>query len=281
MKIRENLFNLMYTDQKDLWFRNNDATKLLVLLHGMYSTPSTFEDFAIQWSKSHPDWDVYCPALPAGCKDISVLKQLGPWTWDESLAVAQKKLDDASKAYKSIVLGGHSQGGSLSLAIAPFQNNLKALIIIASPLKLGGDSMSFMDNLGVFLSTPLSFIIPKGIVRTPKNLAERANVEKFCDCEGWVFPLTISTFKKGLVGVCKNLHAIDIPLFISYCKQDKLVPFENAEQLSRGVSSKLIVAKHFDIPKEVEPYGIKHQLLNYSPTKQELVKELNQFLNHF
>ncbi|MGL5721871.1 MAG: alpha/beta hydrolase [Brevinema sp.] len=281
MKIRENLLSLKYTDQQDLWFKNAGATKLLVFLHGMYSTPSTFEDFATQWAQSHPDWDVYCPALPAGCKDVAVLKEIGPWTWDESLTVAKAKLDESRKTYKTVVLGGHSQGGSLALAIAPDRNDLEALIIVASPLKLGGNAMSLMDNLGIMLASPLQMIIPKGMSRPVRNKVQRAPVEKFCDCEGWMFPLTISTFKKGLVRVRKRLSAISIPLFMSYCKQDGLVSFFNADLLSKGVSSKLVISKYFDVPHKQEPYGIKHQLLNYSPTRQELFDAINTFLNHF
>ena len=281
MKIRENLLNLAYTDQQDLWFKNKGATKLLVFLHGMYSTPSTFEDYAAQWAQSHPDWDIYCPALPAGCKDVSVLKKLGPWTWDESLTVAKAKLDEAAKGYQTIVLGGHSQGGSLSLAIAPHRSDLAALIIIASPLKLGGDAMSFMDNLGISLAGPLSVLVPKGISRPVSNKDKRATVEKFCDCEGWMFPLTISTFKKGLVDVRKHLEGIKVPLFMSYCKQDGLVSFFNADLLSRGISSKLVITKYFDIPNKQEPYGIKHQLLNYSSTRSELTDAINRFLKFF
>ncbi|MGL5721000.1 MAG: alpha/beta hydrolase, partial [Brevinema sp.] len=231
MKIRENLLNLKYTDQQDLWFKNEGATKLLVFLHGMYSTPSTFEDYATQWAQSHPDWDVYCPALPAGCKDIAVLKEIGPWTWDESLTVAKAKLDEARKGYKNLVLGGHSQGGCLSLAIAPDRSDLDALVIIASPLKLGGDAMSFKDNLGISLAGPLSILVPKGMSRPIRNKETRATVEKFCDCEGWMFPLTISTFKKGLAHVQKRLGEITVPLFMSYCKQDGLVSFSSADTL--------------------------------------------------
>lgn len=279
--IRDNLFALHYSDQQDLWFRKSGNKKLIVFLHGMYSTPSTFEDYAARWTQKNPEWDVYCPALPAGTKDTEILAQLGPWTWNESIAVAGEKFRKSAEGYDTVILGGHSQGGSLSLAIAPNFNFIKAVIIIASPLYLGGKTLSWDENFGIYIADLLCLLAPKGIYKAIGHTKRRQALEKHCDAEGLVFPLTISTFKKGLRQMRPRLKEITVPLFMSYCMQDTLVDFGNAERLAAEVGSKLVVRKVFDIPKKKEPYGRKHQLLNYTETREGLSSALDDFLSAF
>ncbi|SFB95226.1 Esterase/lipase [Brevinema andersonii] len=276
LKVRKNIDELHYAATKDMWYKKEGNKKLIICLHGMYSTPQTFVEFAEQFNGE--GWDVYLPALPASARTLEELEQIGPWTWKESLAIARKKILEASKGYETVILGGHSQGGSLTLALVPDLPFIKGVFIIASPVSLYGNHISYWKNIGIFFSGLLHFVVPKGIKEKTDTSDERLAVENICDAEGIFYPLTLHTFKLGLKKMLPRLREIHQPLFLAYEKGDTMVNFSNMEKIAQSVSSVTVVEKVFDTSKSEEPYGYRHQLLNYKPTKLELFKALNEFI---
>jgi len=132
--------------------------------------------------------------------------------------------------------------------------------------------------LYIYFSGLLSFILPKGLFEPIPHQQERAKIEKLCDAEGVQYPYTVYTFKEGLKTLRKNLYKIEMPLFLAYCKGDTLVNFKNLEFIKNNVSSKKIVEEKYNISFEEEPYGFRHQLLNYSKTKDHLNASIVSFL---
>ena len=274
-KIRQNVLSKKYSCTKDMWFKKEANTKLIVFLHGMYSTPSTFEDLAqILLEKG---WDIYVPALPASAISREDLRVIGSWAWEESLIVIREKINSLPSDYQKVVLGGHSQGGSLAMTVATEQY-FDGLIVVASPVNLYGDHLKLGHNIAIYFSGLLSFLLPNGLFEPILHQQERAKVEKLCDAEGVMYPYTIYTFKKGLKILRKNLYKIETPLFLAYCKGDTLVNFKNLEFIKTHVSSKKIVTEKYDISYEEEPYGFRHQLLNYSKTRDHLNVSIVSFL---
>ena len=274
-KMRKNILQLKYSSTEDLWFRKEGNKKLVVFLHGMYSTPSTFETLATLLLEK--GFDVYAPSLPASALTLEELKIVGPWTWEESLFIINYKLDLISQDYETTILGGHSQGGSLAMTVGT-ERDFDALIVIASPTSLYGTHLKLYENIAIYLAGLLKYILPHGAPSPVPHTEERKSLEKFCDAEGVTYPLTLYTFKKGLTHLRKNLYKIKIPLFIAYCKQDSLVGFFSRDMIKNNVSSPKIEELIFDIPKDKEPYGRKHQLLNYSETREDTNNAIIDFV---
>ncbi|MGL4366868.1 MAG: alpha/beta hydrolase [Brevinemataceae bacterium] len=269
-----------YAATEDCWFTKENNKKLIIFLHGMYSTPKTFEDIAQRLIEE--GWDIYVPALPASANNKEQLQKIGSWAWEQSVHVASSKVSTCIKnaqKYSHIVLGGHSQGGSLALTVASLFPKLEALIIVASPVNLYRSPSSWRHNIGIYFSGLLCFIKPKGIHIPPKNIEERSLVEKFCDAEGLFFPWTIFTFKHGLRKTRRLLKKITIPVFLAYEKNDQLVNFINQDVIKQEISSPYIEEVVFNISQEREPYGLRHQLLNYSMTKEQLNHKISSFLS--
>jgi esterase/lipase len=275
-KMRKNILQLKYSSTEDLWFRKEGNKKLVVFLHGMYSTPSTFETLAILLLEK--GFDVYAPSLPASALTLEELKIVGPWTWEESLFIINYKLDLISQDYyEKTILGGHSQGGSLAMTVVT-ERDFDALIVVASPTSLYGTHLKLYENIAIYLSGLLSFVLPRGLFEVIPYQQERAKIEKLCDAEGINYPYTIYTFKEGLKTLRKNLYKIEMPMFLTYCKGDTLVNFKNLEFITSHVSSTKIVIDKYDISFEEEPYGFRHQLLNYSKTRDHLNASIVSFL---
>lgn len=274
-KIRGNVLTKKYACTEDLWFTKESHNKLIIFLHGMYSTPSTFEDLAP--SLMEQGWDVYMPSLPASALTREELQTIGPWAWEESLLVIRHKISNLPRSYQKVVLGGHSQGGSLALKIAT-EKDFDALIIIASPINLYGKHLKLWENIAIFLSGISSFILPKGLWIPIKHQKERAQIEKKCDAEGIRYPYTVFTFQRGLDQLRPKLSKISMPLFLAYCQGDTLVDLNNLEKIKESVSSSVIVEKKYEVSYDIDPYGFRHQLLNYTYTKEALTKALLSFL---
>lgn len=266
-----------YSSMHDVWKVREGNKDLVILLHGMYANPDTFDtlpDHLVQ-----EGWDVYVPSLPACARTLKELQRVGPWTWDESLAIAMQKVEEQKGKYERIVLGGHSQGGSLAMTIATKVDFLSGLMVIASPVSLYGKQLSFVKNLGVSLSGTLYFLFPKGVRMSADSSTERKNVEYVSDAEQIIYPLTIHTFKKGLARLRSHLSLIKVPLFLAYEKGDNLVDFASYEYIRSHVSSKFIYDKVFATPHSQEPYGQRHHLPSYKPIKEELYRSIEEFLH--
>ncbi len=274
-KIRKDTLQQKYACTEDMWFKGDGNKKLLICLHGMFSTPRTFEDLAPILVKE--GWDVYVPALPASANTREELRTIGSWAWDESILVIEDKIANLSSEYQKVVLSGHSQGGSLAMQIAT-EKDFDGLMILASPVDLYGDHLLWWENIAVYLAGVLSFATPQGLWLPIKNPDERYLVEKCCDAEGIQYPYTIFTFKRGLQKLRPNLHKISTPLFLAYCKGDTLVNYKNLEKIKSAVSSSIIEDTLYDISYEEEPYSFRHQLLNYTKTRDDLMKKISEFL---
>lgn len=266
-----------YACMNDVWQKKPGNKKLVIFLHGMYSCPDMFRFIAESLKDS--EWDVYMPALPACSRTLEDLIKCGPWSWDESLAVAMEKVKSQEGKYETIVLGGHSQGGALTLAIGPKLHFLKALIVIAGPVNLYGPRMTLFHNVGIGLSGFLHFIVGKGVKMKFRDTPERREVEDVSSIEGLVYPLTLHTFKRGLVHVREHLSEIKVPIFLAYEKGDQLVDFANYEYVRSHVSSEFIYDKVFATPKQKEPHGNRHLLPVYEPVKNELIASIKEFLS--
>jgi len=276
-KIREDYKEYNYSSTKDIWYKKEDNQKLIIFLHGMYSSPKTFDEIGKLLNAK--GWNVYIPSLPASSMTLEELKKIGPWTWNESLHVAQDKINTIITNYDQVILGGHSQGGSLALKLATKMPNIKGLVVIASPITLYGNHLPLWKNIAISFSGILTHIVPKGIPDIKPHTKERCQVEVQCDTEGLTYPLTVFTFNKGLQQLRKYLYMIKSPIFLAYERNDYLVNFDNLAKIKKMINSTIIKEEIFNISKIEEPYGLRHQLLNYSYTKEKLNNSIIDFVD--
>lgn len=276
-KIRLDAPRRQYTDLDDIWITKPNNNKLLVCLHGIYSTPRTFEDLAQVLVDD--GWDIYAPALPASAISRDGVQKVGAWAWEESLLVIREKLSKLPSHYQHKSLCGHSQGGSLAMQIATEKFiSFDSLIVIASPVNLYGSHLLWWENIAIYFAGILSFIFPNGLLLPIKNVQEREKFEKLCDAEGIQMPFMLHTFKRGLQVLRQRLYKIQIPLLLIYCTGDKLVGVENLQKIKSMVNSKIIEEKIYEIPNDVDAYTFKHQLLNHSYIQHDIFKTIDEFL---
>lgn len=288
-----------YACMNDVWQKTPGNKKLVIFLHGIYCSPNMFRFIAESLEDS--EWDMYMPALPTCSRTLEDLIKCGPWSWDESLAVAMEKVKSQEDKYETIVLGGHSQGGALALALGPKLHFLKALIVIAGPVNLYGPRMTFLHNAGIALAGFLHFIVKIGVKMQSRHTTERRKVKDVSSIEDLVYPLTLQafkrirpdvyfavipglpltlyTFKRGLVHVRGHLNEIKVPIFLAYEKSDQLVDFANYEYVRANVSSEFIYDKIFSTPQNQKSYGNRHLLPVYKPVKKELIASIKEFLS--
>lgn len=273
---RKDILTTSYSSNKDFWLKNGNS-KLLIMLHGMYSSPATFEQFAQLVHRQ--DWDVYAPVLPNSSNSVDELKDQPAFLWEDSLRVAFQKIIVSTENYKDIVLCGHSQGGSIALTLAPSLVFLKAVAVVAAPMHLIGPQNSWLRNIGIFLSGFLYFLLPKHGMDTPvKYQKERAFVEDTFGSEGFYYGLTLHSMNLGLAKTRKQLHLIKQPLFLAYEKGDRITDFDDFLLIKRKVESSFVREIVFDTPRSEEPYSKRHKLFSYKPVKDKLFCELSAFL---
>ncbi len=252
---RKNILDLKYTCTEDLWFKKEGNKKLLVCLHGMFSTPYTFEDLAHDLVEK--GWDVYAMTLPASANTREDLQSIGSWSWEESMIVVRDKISKLS-GYEEYSLIGHSQGGSFAMEV--ITENIKdfsSLIVVAAPINLYGSHMTFTGNTAIFLSGLMSFFYPKGFIFKIKNPELFCRKQAEIDELGIQYPHTIFTFKRGVRALRKNLYKIKTPVLLAYCEGDRLVNESNMWKISKKISSKYVESVLCRVSYDDDPVGLK------------------------
>lgn len=278
-RVRKDILTSNYSENSDLWIKKQGNENLLILLHGMYSSPEHFVELAEKTVET--GWDVYLPVLPNSANNSKMLQLQEPFQWEESLQVAFQKSLIHNKDYQKIVLGGHSQGGALALTIAPSLTFLNGILIVAAPMHMTHNNNSLLRNIGISLSGLLIFLIPKkGMTIKNKNVKERSLVEKNIEKESFYYGLTLHSMALGLKKTRRHLSQITYPCFLAYEKGDKLVHFSDFDYIKNRISSSIIQELVFEIPKSLEPYSKRHALLSYIHTKDKLFQEAISFLKN-
>ena len=275
---RKDILEKPCSAHEDFLLKTEGNKSLVIALHGMYALPKSFEEFAHVIA---PDgWDLYAPVLPNAAMSAEDLRKQESYQWLESIRVAFHKVATSGEGYDKIVLMGHSQGGALTMAIAPAIGYLSGVVLVAAPLQMLPKKYPFWRRIAFGFSGLLYFLIPShggGSIR-PAN-AELAAVEDTNGGEGYYHVLTLHSMSLGLRTLRKNLHLIDQPLFLGYEKNDETVEFSDSfEIIKKSVRSQKIHTFVSETPKDLHPFSRKHRLFSYVPVKDKLFSELRTFL---
>ncbi|MGL4561411.1 MAG: alpha/beta hydrolase [Brevinema sp.] len=262
----EKIFTEQYSSTKDIWYKKTGNKNLVIALHGMYGYPSVFNELGKTLLQK--DWDMYAPTLPNSVEIESELTTQRPYQWNDSLKVALRKILEHSGNYENIVLLGHSQGGSLAMALAPSLSFIKHLVVIASPINLLNKHFSLTKNIQIIFSGLVHFTKKKGLF-----VKSHINPE----AKDWYFGLTIHSFQMGLKETRKHLHDITAKTLLIYEKSDPTVPFSNMKKISEKIHH--VEMKVFDTPLDQEITGSRHDLLNFEPIKEQVIDTIIKFIN--
>lgn len=276
-KPKKDILTRPFSSHEDIWIKKEGNTKLLIMLHGMYSHPSIFLESAEAIVSE--GWDVYLPVLPNASLSVEELSEQEEYQWEDNLKVAFHKSLVHNYGYQEVALAGHSQGGSLALTIAPSLPFLKGLLIIAAPLYVIHPKYKWRKSAGIRISGLLRlFISQKGVFLPSKNAEQKREVEGNAQDREFYFGLTLHSMNLALRQTRKNLKKIHIPCFLAYEKGDKVTSFNDFLYLKSHLGSSLIKEKIFEVPISIEPYSNRHKLFQYIHTKEELKKEIVSFL---
>jgi len=277
-KPHPNIFDLPYSNNSDIWFKKQGNTKLLILLHGMYSSPKVFQEFSELIIND--GWDIYLPVLPNSSSSTEDLISQDYYQWNDSLKIAfQKSLVNINN-YQKVVLGGHSQGGSLALTICPSFEFLNGLILIAAPISMIHNKNSLIRNIGIYLSGFLHLILPnKGLRVNSRYKKERGLVENSFGSEEFYYGITLHSMHLGLKQSKKHLSDIKCPCLLIYEKGDQICNYKDSVYIKEHISSTQIKEYIFETSKQEEPYSKRHKLLSYKPIKQKVFQGIQEFLS--
>ncbi|MGL5255252.1 MAG: alpha/beta hydrolase [Brevinema sp.] len=277
-KPRKDILEKKYSAHKDFFLKSEGNKNLIIALHGMYSLPQTFKEFAHFIATD--GWDLFAPVLPNAALNAEDLKKQESYQWLESLRVAFHKVVTAGENYDKIVLLGHSQGGALAMAISPSVGYLSGVALVAAPLHMIPRKYPFLKRISFMISGLLYFFIPSrggGSVRPPNP--KLAEIEDTSGGEGYFHVLTLHSMKLGLRLIRKNLHLIEHPIFLGYEKNDETVEFcDSFDIIKKKVSSSKIQTCVTETPRDLHPFSRKHRLFSYLPVKDKLFSGLRAFL---
>lgn len=265
-----------FSTHKDLWIKKSGNKNLLIMLHGMYSCPNIFEEAANHFVNS--GWDVFAPVLPNASTTPSELSNQQSYQWEDSIKVAFHRSLIYNQGYEKIALGGHSQGGSIALTIAPSLPFLSGLIIVASPLNLIHKKTSFWRKIGLIFSGLLYFLVPKkGLFLKIKNSEEKSLVEGGNHHpKEFFFSLTLHSMKLGLKKTCKFLSRIQTPSLLIYEKGDRTTNFDDTKILTKNIPNSTLCT--LNTPLSLDPFSGRHKLFSYIHTKNQVIEEIDSFL---
>ncbi|MGL5955169.1 MAG: alpha/beta hydrolase [Brevinema sp.] len=276
-KSQNNISQTEFSKIPDLWQKKEGNENLVIFLHGMYSSPDTFQEISKMIVTE--GWDLYAPALPNASLSADDLSTQQSYQWEDSLKVALHRSLAYNKDYKKIVLAGHSQGGSIALSIAPTLPFLSGLIIIAAPIHLIHTKNSFIRNVAIFLSGLLVFFIPKkGMFLKCRNAYEKSLVDGHYTEKEFHFGLTLHSMNLGLKKTIQQLSQIKTPCLLIYEKGDRIVDFQDFITIKSAISSSIIKECVLETPIALEPYSSRHRLLSYIYTKDQVFEEVTSFL---
>lgn len=261
------IFSEEYSNTKDIWYKGKSNNNLFIMLHGMYGYPKMFEGLKTLVDSG---WDVYIPTLPNSSETLEDLIKQKPYSWEDSLKIALRKILENSGSYDKIILGGHSQGGSIAISLAPSLSFLKGIIILGSPIFLINHKFSLFKNLQILFSGIIHFFPQKGL------LVERESKSSDTKIKDWFFGLTIHSLRLGLKETKKHLKNILAPTYLIYEKTDPTVLFNNYLYLKKHLPDTKSIT--FDTPYADQYKGNRHDLLNYEPIKDKVLSGIVTFL---
>ncbi|MGL4367011.1 MAG: alpha/beta hydrolase [Brevinemataceae bacterium] len=274
-KSTKDLFKKKYTHNEDIWIKKEGNKNLLVILHGMYSNPKIFEEFGHYICSE--GWDVFLPALPNSSNSQEDLMNQDVFPWDDSVKIAFQKTVVYTNGYEKFALAGHSQGGSLAMAIAPSLDYLSGVIIAGSPISLLNKHNKFSTNFGICMSG-LCSLFPKFGVKLKKHSQNTLETNPLFQPKNFYYALTLHSMQQGLARVKKNLKNITQPCLLIYDKNDTVINITNSIVIKQNIQSSIVKTKIVD-SSDRESTINSHYLFNNPVVKNEVFEEIKIFLN--
>ncbi len=255
-------------------FRGND--RLLFCVHGFPSTPADFRK--VEGLSNEAGWDLFAPLLP-GC-GTSPAELVRGGGWDQYLAYIEDRWMELRPRYRVACLVGSSMGGSLCLALAERlagRGELEpdALATIGSPAVLNAFIRhGIVKNPLIYAARTLGALVPMIGARYPEEPREGEDGDD--DWKGYlgIYPRLTYTMQTGLRAMDRRLKDVRCPTLICHATGDRIVPFENAALIARGLGSSRIEL----YAANMDGYGhARHNLILYDSQRDAVWRRVLSF----
>jgi len=253
-------------------FHGND--RLLFCVHGFPSTPADFR--RLEEASNARGWDMAAPLLPGCGTEPDDILCTG---WDDYLAVVRDWWSELRPRYRSACLVGTSMGGSLCLALAEETCETEALspaamATIGTPVVLNAMLRhGILKNPLLYHARALGAIIPTIGVGFPDREGEDGDGS----WKGYVGIFTRQSYslQANLRRVERELGKVTCPILVCQARGDRIVPFENAAVIERGVGSDVIEA----YVANMDAFGhARHNLVLYDSQRDRVWARILDFL---
>lgn len=247
--------------------KNKNNNKAVLLVHDYAGTPYNLKELAI--SLFNENYDIYIPLLPGHGTNIDDFIKTDIDDWANLI---KKAYEDIKLNYEKIIGIGLYTGGSILLQQLIENNiNLKALILINSPIMILGYTKGsfFLPDIRLFFS---------GILRHFINDFSQEEIDECVLNNYWQGYKSFKNLnqlhflKINLRKVKKHIFKIKIPILL-ICNNNKKVPIQNLNYIFEHANSKY---------KEkfiIEDSYYKGIYLNLNPkTKKQIINKIKIFI---
>lgn len=255
-------------------FINKNFDSTIIFLHGFKSTPLQFKELADYFSKNY---NVLVPLYPGHGTNKEDFKKTYFSQWYKH---AEYIYLETRRKYKKVYLCGLSMGGTIALKLAEeFCCDKKlspdGVISISSPVFLNNLREGILYDYRLYIDRYISWFIKE--LKNKLNTSDKDGAinDVPSDYEPYDFPVQVHSLKMGMYETKKNLNKINAPLLLMHAKGDETVPFKNLNYIRKNVSSKMTMVREFDLTGWSHT---KHIIINYNTTKNEVRKEIVEFL---
>ncbi len=258
---------------KSIIYKNNNA-KAILMIHGFPTCPQMYEYSALTFSEN--GYDVYAPLIPTFGADYEEFSKTNFTQWFNFINDYYLNL---RHEYKNLTVLGVSMGGAMTLKLGELYANSKnkpdSLVVLSAPVIYNSLFKHIITSVPAYMGRTVALFTP---YIKPRIITEKPNqddgAEEWTGYGGTFIKQGISLVW-NLKPIYKNLKLINEPIFLMHDKNDKTVPFNNLNEIIKGISSS---KKCVNIVEMKSGKHSHHSLLMYRSVQKDYTQRILNFL---
>ena len=197
----------------------------LLFFHGFTGSPYEGRPFAQHFSQK--GYGVWVPLLPGHGTNPDELFNTSHKDW---LTFAERKYQQMSQQYETVIVCGQSMGGALALHVAA-NFSVKGLVTLAAAIHLNNWYTRILPFVSLFRKYRYKMTGPD--IADQKARAESASYT--------YYPTTsVIEFVKLIRHVEKELPSVSAPTLLFHAINDHVIPYKTMNYIKKNIASKVI-----------------------------------------
>lgn len=223
---------LLYDEERHLvnqpFFFEGSNGKGVLLLHGWTSTPYELRRFGKYLNEN--GYTVFGPLLSGHGTSLEDLENI---KWTQWLTDARNGYGKLKESCSKVYVAGTSVGGSLAMILAKENNDIPAIILMATPYQMR------YEKFGLFLTRVAIFFGKKYNKKFyPPTFGLSSTITRLISYQKYSLKSALETFY--LIDYSrKNLEKIHQPCFVLQSTHDHLVKKNSLENIYDKIGSKI------------------------------------------